>query len=64
MEWIDVKQKLPDYGVPVWVVWDGVVQHIAYERHLYGWYPASGDGDSAPKNLFSHWMPLPAPPTK
>lgn len=64
-KWIEIKEgcEMPEYGVPVWVVWKGVVQNMTYVRDIGEWVPVSDDYDTAPDGTFSHWMHLPAPPT-
>jgi Protein of unknown function (DUF551) len=61
--WTSVKDRLPPYGIPVLVVYHGVVQHTAYARDVGEWRAAGfEDSDSMPESFVSHWMPLPDPP--
>lgn len=61
--WVDCRERLPEYGVPVLVVCHGVVQHTMYSRDIGEWRPcACDDADTAPDGTFSHWMPQPEPP--
>ena len=62
MEWISVKDKLPEEdknvlvrGTSGWIE----VKHYVIQRGDYagGWYPGG-----CPISNTSHWMPLPAPP--
>jgi len=61
--WIEIKEgcELPPYGVPVWVVLHGVVQHVAYSRDIGEWNACTDDSNAAPDGTFSHWRPIPAP---
>lgn len=64
-KWIDVKQELPPYGMPVLVIYHGVVQHVTYARDIGEWVAyENGDSDHMPESFVTYWMPLPAPPTK
>ena len=63
--WISVKDEMPKYGVPVLVVYYGVVQQIAYVLDIGEWRPVEGVGsDSMPLSFVSHWMYLPDPPAQ
>jgi hypothetical protein len=63
-KWISVKQELPPFGVPVLVVYHGVVQHITYTRVEGEWIAYENDGtDHMPESFVTHWQPLPAPPS-
>jgi hypothetical protein len=65
--WIDIKQKLPPEGVPLIIVWSGVVQHLTYARYEGRWYPYHEDPDEFlddVDSLVTHWMPLPSAPAK
>lgn len=64
-EWTSAKEGLPRYGLPVWVVYGGVVQHVAYARDIGEWRPLHDDqSDSMPESFVSHWMRIPEPPPK
>ncbi len=70
--WISVREQLPRTGEPVWVVYSGTVQTVAYKRmgkgfaceDGYEWETATAvDGDDTmPDEFVTHWMPIPAPP--
>lgn len=62
-EWISSEDRLPPYGLPVLVVYHGVVQQAAYVRDIGEWQAANDDtSDHMPEGFVSHWMPLPYPP--
>lgn len=62
-EWISVKDRLPEYGVPVLVVYRGTVQYVTYSRDIGEWRASCCDDfDPMPGRFVTHWMPLPAPP--
>lgn len=62
-DWISTVDRFPSFGVPVLVAAGGIVQYVAYSLDTAGWYPETFDGDVALLGTFSHWMPLPDPPT-
>lgn len=64
--WIEIKEgcEMPPYGVYVWTAWNGVVQKISYARDIGEWIPFDKFSDAAPDGTFSHWMKIPAPPTR
>ena len=62
--WISCEDKLPEYGIPVLVVYHGVVQNTTYFLDIGEWREAYGDSDSMPKSFVSHWQPLPEPPNE
>jgi hypothetical protein len=63
VKWISVKDRMPAYGIPVLVVYHGVVQFVSYSRDIGEWIAANDDGsDHMPEGFVSHWMPLPEPP--
>lgn len=64
--WIEIKEgcEMPPYGVPVWVVWNGNVQHVAYSRDIGEWVPCGGDSDPAPDGTFSHYRYIDGPKEK
>ena len=68
MEWISVKQKLPEFNVEVWA-W--VIYSDGNERGTETWleHPENRSKEfgewamgSARGYRVTHWMPLPAPP--
>lgn len=67
MEWISVKDKLPDVGQNVFVCSkNGHVQEVAYSigkwDDLLFWVDCLEEFDSVSFDQFTHWMPLPQPP--
>ena len=67
-QWTDVKDGLPQTGVPCLVVWSGKVQELAYRRTGYGFNCCDGYGWEAPSDLcidpipdeeVTHWTPFP-----
>jgi Protein of unknown function (DUF551) len=65
-EWISVKDRLPEDGIPVITVYSGCTQHITYWLVDGSWYPAYSDEEEDPtgviEGVFTHWMHLPEPP--
>jgi hypothetical protein len=62
-DWISVQDRLPEYGVPVLIVYHGVVQYIAYARDIGEWRSAdTNESDAMPESFVTHWMSLPEPP--
>jgi hypothetical protein len=61
--WIDCRVKLPEYGVPVLLVYSGIVQDVLYVRDV-GEFRAMCDEDTdpMPEKLATHWMYKPEPP--
>ena len=62
-KWISVKERLPEFGVNV-LINDGkycnVMWRVECEKNGYYWE----DGEcGAHKDMITHWMPLPEPPT-
>jgi hypothetical protein len=59
MEWISVKERLPEDGVDVLAIFKGQVQQVSTYRPTCTctskWH---GNGGNIP----THWQPLPAPP--
>jgi len=71
MEWISVKDRLPQTGKACWVVYAECVQAIAYRRVGRGFNCSKGyvwetyldvDSDSMCDEDVTHWMPFPDPP--
>lgn len=69
MEWISIKDRLPECGIPVLVTYLGYntgKQHCdgiaaVDSGGMWGWW----DGDDAEETVIvyiTHWMPLPNPP--
>jgi hypothetical protein len=71
MEWISVKDKLPEIDESVLVtdgteVTTGGYGHAVYRRqNKKCWYMDNKDWDGMPaKRDITHWMPIPEPPKK
>lgn len=61
MEWISVKDRLPNDSNEV-IITDG-----RFVTGGYGWYGdyfSNDYDDNMELSEITHWMPLPAPPTK
>lgn len=76
-DWISVKDKLPDFGVPVLVAWDkcfwqkNAKGYVAQEMHArtdtedgWLWYETVTDNldEWDVDEVPTHWMPAPSPP--
>ncbi len=62
-EWVSVKDRMPEPGVPVLVVYSGHVQYVTYQLEAIEWSSTEG-GETMPLSFVSHWMPLPEPPNE
>jgi len=70
MEWIRCSERMPEDGVYVIVAtvdttW--VETHFVESESFTGvrmWYSANEDTEPRPLQSFTHWMPLPPPPTE
>ena len=74
MEWISVKDRLPEYDVPVLVISKTYPNEVttAVLRYEDGWHweQYAGYGFLSDKDCYefdddyqyTHWMPLPTPP--
>lgn len=67
--WIDVSKRLPEYGKPVLIVINGIVQHVTYFRDggddQDDWFETVHYEDCQIDAVdVTHWMPLPSPPTR
>lgn len=60
--WISVKERLPDFGIPVLICWDGYTDIAEYWCGMV--CPKWRTQHYGTVNLTSvtHWMPLPEPP--
>ena len=61
-EWISVKERLPNFGIPVLICWDGYTDIAEYRCGMVcpKWRTQHyGTVDLASA---THWMPLPEPP--
>lgn len=69
-EWISVKERVPEDGVPVLITYLGYYDNRPYCDAIanirngdWGWYEAAGeDNDEVVRVTITHWMPLPSPP--
>ena len=62
MEWISVKESLPEKRKIIQVYGKTAYLNIEYQTSGYfdnGWFDWSGDDM---ENTVTHWMPLPQPP--
>ena len=57
MNWISVKDRVPESGIDVLVFTD---DYCAYTAHYDGYWWLSGEPTLSYD--VTHWMPLPAPP--
>jgi len=71
MRWLPIPANLPPVDKEVWVVYDGIVQFVAYKRVNRGprwweWKAAIDiDGEPyAPTDEFSHYCNIPKGPSK
>lgn len=53
---------MPDTRRPMLVVWQGRVQWATWRFNGSVWQSDLDGVDDAPRDAFSHWMPLPEPP--
>lgn len=64
MEWIKCSERMPDETQPVITVTDGnVVQRTLYQFCDGVWIDWYEQYDELKADAFTHWMPLPEPPT-
>ena len=66
-QWIPVSERLPEYGVAVFVVIDGIFKLIPFKRVCFGgvWWWESVISSTCMLydiNDVTHWMPLPSAP--
>lgn len=65
MEWISVKDKLPEFSENVLIAIDTDYVILMGQLKSNGWiiYYADGRKFSGP-DIITHWQPLPEPPSK
>ncbi|UNY50568.1 hypothetical protein [Salmonella phage PhiSTP2] len=65
-EWIKCSDLMPPVGAPVLVVGcvGNTVQKNVYEWDGETWSDFRNDYGEHPQHVFTHWMPLPEPPTE
>lgn len=65
-EWIKCSERMPPFGAPVLVVGivGNTVQNNIYEWDGCTWCDYRDDYGEHDKDVFTHWMPLPEPPTE
>lgn len=63
--WIDVKDRLPEARIPVWVMATNSAVVVAWRRmnSCCVWYEGCGEDERYVGGV-THWQPLPAPPTE
>jgi hypothetical protein len=64
MKWISIKDRLPDAGQIVIIVWRGHTQNTCYvyDKHIEQWSTYDGECTIGNNKNVTHWMPLPEPP--
>lgn len=65
MEWISVKDRLPEMNKTVLIVRSGSVEigfYNAKDKRFYVPNESAFDGWPIPVDGVTHWMPLPEPP--
>ena len=67
-QWIPVSEQMPEYGVAVFVVIDGIFKLIPFKRVCFGglwWWESVISSTCMLYDIsdVTHWMPLPEPPT-
>jgi hypothetical protein len=61
-DWIPVTERLPDYGEMVLCYgWNRGVEQACRSKYWDGW--VGPDKKNLVTHAYTHWMPLPAPPT-
>ena len=60
MEWISVKDRLPEEGDTV-LGWERGYYTVV-ERHRNGWYWGRDEWIADEGGTITHWQPLPEPP--
>jgi hypothetical protein len=63
MEWISVKDRLPEKDIPV-LCYDGTYIDVGEYWYDENDKPVFFNPPSPPKDYITHWMPLPKPPEK
>jgi hypothetical protein len=65
--WIVCSERMPNKGDWCWVVWEGSVQHEAWQFLGDHWATWDESADPAKRDEFSHWLllpPIPHPPSE
>lgn len=60
--WISVKEKFPEFGVPVVIAWDGYMDIAQYWRGALCPHWRTQHWGTIDLISVIHWMPLPKPP--
>jgi hypothetical protein len=55
-DWHKTKDGLPKYGLPVLLIWQGVIQDTVYYRDIGEFIDVHNDYDPMPEDEPSHWM--------
>jgi hypothetical protein len=66
-QWIPVSERMPEYGVAVFVVIDGIFKLIPFKRVCFGgvwWWESVISSTCMLYDIsdVTHWMPLPSAP--
>jgi len=66
MEWIKCSERMPENGQPVIVVCavGNTVQNNVYDWDGKTWSDFRNDYGEYEQHVFTHWMPMPKPPSE
>lgn len=60
--WISVKERLPNFGIPVLICWDGYTDIAEYRCGMVSPKWRTQHYGTVDLASVTHWMPLPDPP--